>query len=107
LRPIAVTSAKRYPQFAETPTIAELGIPGFDAEAWWGLLAPAKTPRDIIDRMNTAMAKALREPAVEQSLRDQGLQYELSTPKAFGAFLDVAIARWAKVIKDNKIVVGE
>jgi tripartite-type tricarboxylate transporter receptor subunit TctC len=107
LRPIAVTSVTRYPQLPDTPTIAEVGIPGFDAEAWWGLLAPAKTPRDIIDRMNAAMAKALREPAVEQSLKDQGLQYELSTPKAFGAFLDVEIARWAKVIKDNKIVAGE
>jgi tripartite-type tricarboxylate transporter receptor subunit TctC len=107
LRPIAVTSAARYPQLPDTPTIAEVGIPGFDAEAWWGLLAPAKTPRDIIDRMNAAMAKALREPAVEQSLKDQGLQYELSTPKAFGTFLEVEIARWAKVIKDNKIVAGE
>src|SRR5258707_1003359 len=103
LRPLALTSARRYSQLPDTPTMAEVGISGFDAEAWWGLLAPAKTPRDTIARMNAAMTKALREPAVEKSLSDQGLEYELSSPKAFGEFLEAEIARWAKVIKDNKI----
>jgi tripartite-type tricarboxylate transporter receptor subunit TctC len=107
LRPIAVTSAKRYAKLPDTPAIAELGITGFDAEAWWGLLAPAKTPSDIVVRMNVAMAKALREPAVERSLNDQGLEYQLSSPKAFGEFIEGEIVRWAKVIKDNKIVAGE
>jgi len=107
LRPVAVTSAQRYPQLADTPTIAQLGIVGFDAEAWWGLLAPAKTPSDIIMRMNAAMAKALREPAVERSLHDQGIEYRLSSPKEFGDFIEGEIVRWAKVIKDNKIVAGE
>jgi tripartite-type tricarboxylate transporter receptor subunit TctC len=107
LRPLAVTSGRRYAQLPDTPAVSELGIPGFDAEAWWGLLAPARTPKDIIVRMNAAMAKALREPAVEKSLADQGLEYELSQPNAFGRFLAAEIARWAKVIKDNKIVAGE
>jgi tripartite-type tricarboxylate transporter receptor subunit TctC len=107
LRPIAVTSAKRYAKLPDTPAIAELGITGFDAEAWWGLLAPAKTPSDIVVRMNVAMAKALREPAVERSLNEQGLEYQLSSPKAFGEFIEGEIVRWAKVIKDNKIVAGE
>jgi tripartite-type tricarboxylate transporter receptor subunit TctC len=107
LRPIGVTSAKRYAKLPDTRTIAELGITGFDAEAWWGLLAPAKTPSDIVVRMNVAMAKALREPAVERSLNDQGLEYQLSSPKAFGEFIEGEIVRWAKVIKDNKIVAGE
>jgi tripartite-type tricarboxylate transporter receptor subunit TctC len=107
LRPIGVTSAKRYVKLPDTRTIAELGITGFDAEAWWGLLAPAKTPSDIVVRMNVAMAKALREPAVERSLNDQGLEYQLSSPKAFGEFIEGEIVRWAKVIKDNKIVAGE
>jgi len=107
LHPIAVTSAKRYVQLPDTPTIAELGITGFDAEAWWGLLAPAKTPSDIVMRMNTAMAKALREPAVERSLNDQGLEYQLSSPKEFREFIEGEIVRWAKVIKDNKIVAGD
>ena len=102
-----MTSAKRYAQLPDTPTIAQLGIVGFDAEAWWGLLAPAKTPSDIIMRMNAAMAKALREPAVERSLHDQGIEYRLSSPKEFGDFIEGEIVRWAKVIKDNKIVAGE
>ena len=58
-------------------------------------------------RMNAAMAKALREPAVERSLNDQGIEYQLSSPKEFGAFIEAEIVRWAKVIKDNKIVAGE
>ncbi len=107
LHPIAVTSAKRYVKLPDTPAIAELGLTGFDAEAWWGLLAPAKTPSDIVMRMNAAMAKALREPAVERSLNDQGIEYQLSSPKEFGAFIEAEIVRWAKVIKDNKIVAGE
>jgi tripartite-type tricarboxylate transporter receptor subunit TctC len=107
LRPVALTSARRYAQLPDTPTMAEVGISGFDAEAWWGLLAPAKTPREIIARMNAAMTKALREPAVERGLNDQGLEYELSSPKAFGEFLQAEIVRWAKVIRDNRIVAGE
>jgi tripartite-type tricarboxylate transporter receptor subunit TctC len=107
LRPVAVTSLNRYLQLPDTPTVSELGVPAFDAEAWWGLLAPAKTPSEIIARMNVAMTKALREPAIEQALREQGLEYELSSPRMFGEFLAAEIARWAKVIKDNKIVAGE
>ena len=74
LHPVAVTSAKRYVKLPDTTTIAELGIAGFDAEAWWGLLAPAKTPNDVIVRMNAAMAKALRDPLVERSLNDHSDQ---------------------------------
>lgn len=107
LRPLALTSAKRSAQLPDTPTIGELGIPGFDAEAWWGLLAPAKTPTRIVARMNSAMVEALQEPTVKQSLSDQGLVYQLSSPEAFGSFLEGEIARWAKVVKDNKIVLGE
>jgi tripartite-type tricarboxylate transporter receptor subunit TctC len=84
-----------------------LGVAGIDAEAWWGMLAPAKTPAEIVSRMNFAMAKALQEPAVRQSLSDQGIVYRLSTPEAFGEFLAGEIARWAKVIKDNKIVAAD
>jgi tripartite-type tricarboxylate transporter receptor subunit TctC len=107
LRPLAVTSPRRYAQLPDTPTVSELGVAGIDAEAWWGMLAPAKTPAEIVSRMNFAMAKALQEPAVRQSLSDQGIVYRLSTPEAFGEFLAGEIARWAKVIKDNKIVAAD
>jgi tripartite-type tricarboxylate transporter receptor subunit TctC len=107
LRPLAVTSAKRYAQVPDTPTIAEVSVPGFDAEAWWGFLAPAKTSSTIIARMNAALGKALQDPVVRKSLSEQGLEYELSTPDAFGRFLENEISRWAKVVRDNKIVAGD
>ena len=107
LRPLAVTSPKRYAQLPDTPAVAEISVPGFDAHAWWGFLAPAKTSSVIIGRMNAALGKALQDPAVRQSLSEQGVEYELSTPEAFGRFLESEIPRWAKVVRDNKIVAGD
>ena len=106
LRPLAVTSANRFPQLPDTPTLRESGIP-VDAESWWGILAPAKTPSEIIARMHAAMSKALQEPAVQRSLSEQGVILRVSTPEAFGTFIDSEITRWATVVKDNKIVAGD
>jgi tripartite-type tricarboxylate transporter receptor subunit TctC len=105
LRALAVTSAKRATQFPDTPTVSELRIPGFDSVSWWGLLAPAKTPPEIVARMNTAMADALNEPQVKQNLSEQGVDYRLSSPDAFGSFIESEVTRWDKVVKDNNIVV--
>jgi tripartite-type tricarboxylate transporter receptor subunit TctC len=107
LRPLAVTSIARAAQLPDTPTMSELGVTAFDAEAWWGMLAPAKTSPDIIARMHAAMAEALQEPLVKQSLSEQGIDYRVSSPEAFGSFLEAEIKRWAKVVRDNKIVLGE
>jgi tripartite-type tricarboxylate transporter receptor subunit TctC len=107
LTALAVTSAKRAAQLPDTPTVSELRIAGFDAEAWWGLLAPAKTPPEIIARMNVAMVDALQNPMVKQSLSEQGIDYRLSSPDAFGRFVESEIVRWAKVVKDNSIVVKD
>ena len=107
LTALAVTSAKRAAQLPDTPTVSELRIAGFDAEAWWGLLAPAKTPPEIIARMNVAMVDALQDPMVKQSLSEQGIDYRLSSPDAFGRFVESEIVRWAKVVKDNSIVVKD
>jgi tripartite-type tricarboxylate transporter receptor subunit TctC len=71
------------------------------------MLAPAKTPREIISRLHGLLTTALEEPAVKQSLSEQGLIYRLSSPEEFGAFLASEIARWAKVIKENKIAVAD
>jgi tripartite-type tricarboxylate transporter receptor subunit TctC len=105
LRPLAVTSAQRATQLPDTPTVSELRIPGFDSVSWWGLLAPAKTPPEIIARMNAAMADALNEPMVKQNLSEQGVDYRLSSPEVFGKFIENEVTRWAKVVKDNNIVV--
>jgi tripartite-type tricarboxylate transporter receptor subunit TctC len=107
LRPLVVTSAQRYPRLPDTPTLSELGMTGVDADSWWGMLAPARTPAEIISRMNEAMAKALREPVVQQGLSEQGVIYRLSTPEAFGTFIEDEIARWAAVIKENKVVASD
>jgi tripartite-type tricarboxylate transporter receptor subunit TctC len=107
LRPLAVTSATRHPTLPDTPTIAELGLAGFDAESWWGMLAPAKTPPDIIARMHDAVVKALQDPTVKANLSEQGVDYVLSSPPELQTFIAAEIARWAQVIKENKIVLGE
>ena len=83
------------------------GVPGFDAVSWWGLLAPAKTPPEIVARMNAAMVEALNDPMVKQSLSEQGVDYRLSSPDEFGRFVENEVKRWAKVVKDNNIVVKE
>jgi tripartite-type tricarboxylate transporter receptor subunit TctC len=107
LRPLAVTSAARAAQLPGTSTISELGLTGFGAESWWGMLAPAKTPPDIIDRTNSAMAEVLQAPVVKETLTEQGVDYRLSSPADFGSFVEGEIKRWAKVVKDNKIVLGD
>jgi tripartite-type tricarboxylate transporter receptor subunit TctC len=107
LVPLAVTSPQRADQLPDTPTIAEKAVPGYDAEAWWGMLAPARTPPEIIERMREAMAKALNEPSVKASLGEQGLSYTLSSAEQFGSFVEGEIAKWGKVVKDNKIDAGQ
>jgi tripartite-type tricarboxylate transporter receptor subunit TctC len=106
LRPLAATSAKRIAQLPDTPTVSDQ-VAGFDAVAWWGLLAPAKTPPEIVARMNAAMAEALNDPAVKQNLSEQGVDYRLSAPDEFGRFVENEVMRWAKVVKDNNIVVKD
>jgi tripartite-type tricarboxylate transporter receptor subunit TctC len=107
LRALAVTSEERYSGLPEARTLSELGITGVDADSWWGMLAPAKTPREIISRMNGAMMRALQEPVVQQGLSEQGIVYRLSTPETFSTFIKAEIARWAAVIKENKIAASE
>jgi tripartite-type tricarboxylate transporter receptor subunit TctC len=106
LRALAVTSTARYPQLPDIPTVSELGLE-IDAQSWWGMLAPAKTPPDIIARMHQALTKALEVETVRQSLSEQGVIYRLSSPEELGRFVEAEIARWAKVVKDNRIVATE
>ncbi len=101
---LAVTSPERHPQYPDTPTIAELGVPGFQANAWWGLLVPAKTPPEIVKRLNEAFTASFSDEGVKKTLVDEaGIMLELSSPEAFGKFLEAEVARWAKVVKDNNI----
>ena len=99
VRAIAVTSAKRSPVLPEVPTVAESGVPGYEAIAWQGLVAPAGTPRPVIARVNAEFVKALKLPDVVAKLNDQGLETVASTPEWFAQYIKTEIAKWSKVIK--------
>lgn len=106
LRPLAVTSAQRFPQLPDVPTLAEQGVGDSGTESWWGLLAPTGTPAPILARMHAEVAKALKLPALQERLVAQGLIIRASSPEEFGKFLAVEIERWGKVVRDNKISSG-
>ena len=103
LRPLAVTSKKRSPDLPSVPTIEELGYPGFEAPSWWALLAPAKTPADVVKKMNEALNKVLKNPEVAKKLDAQGIDIIGGTPESAKAFIDNQITTWAKVVKENNV----
>ena len=107
VRPLAVTSAKRTPQLPNVPTMAEQGYPGFDVSAWWGVLAPAHTPKPIIDRMHTELVKVLSQAAVRDKLTQQGMEIVAGGPDVLARFVAGEIDRWGKIVKDNNIKAGE
>jgi tripartite-type tricarboxylate transporter receptor subunit TctC len=107
LVPLAVTTAARDPVLPNVPTVAQAGIAGFEATAWWGVLAPAKTPAPIIARMNDELAKLLRDPQIRERLGGQGMNIVASNPETFAKFIDDQAAKWAKVVKEHGIRAGD
>ena len=103
MRPLAVTSPKRSPDLPNVPTIAESGYPGFEAPAWWAVLAPAKTPPDILKRMNDALNSILKSPDIAKKLDAQGIDVVGGSADAARVFIDKQMDIWAKVVKDNGI----
>jgi tripartite-type tricarboxylate transporter receptor subunit TctC len=99
LRAIAVTSAKRSPAAPDVPTIAESGVPGYEAVAWFGVLAPAGTPPAIVNKLNAEIVKVLKSPDVAQRLASQGAEPVSNTPEEFSAYIKTEMVKWAKVIK--------
>ncbi len=99
LRLMAVGTAKRLTQFPAVPTIAESGVPGYDATQWYGVLAPAGTPRDIVMKLNAEMKKALALPDVREKLAADGTVPVGNTPEEFAAHIKAEIARWAPVVR--------
>jgi tripartite-type tricarboxylate transporter receptor subunit TctC len=99
LRPLAVTSSKRAPAEPEIPTVAESGVPGFDVTAWYGVSAPAKTPRPIIDKLNAEFVRAVKSPDLRERLIAQGANPAGNTPEQYAAFVQNEITKWARVIK--------
>ena len=103
LRALVVTTSKRAANLPDVPTVAESGFAGFDAPAWWAVLAPAKTPPEIVKRLNDEINLALKIPDVAAKLAAQGIEIRSGTPDAARSFIDAQIDLWAKVVKDNGI----
>jgi len=101
--PLVITTAKRSPELPNVPTVAESGFPGFNAPAWWGLLAPGKTPPAIVKAMNVALNKALKNPAVSDKFKAQGIQIVGGSPEVLGDFVGKQIAIWGKFVIENNI----
>lgn len=103
LRALAVTTSQRSANLPEVPTLAESGFAGFDAPAWWAVLAPAKTPADIVKRLNEEINAALKQPEVADKLAAQGIVTHIGTPAAAQAFIENQVDTWAKIVKANDI----
>jgi tripartite-type tricarboxylate transporter receptor subunit TctC len=100
LRALAVTSPQRVPTAPAIPTVAESGLPGYEANTWFGLFAPAATPHDIVAKLSAESASALNVPEVKERMAAQGLFVIANPPEQFTQFLRVEIPRWQKVVKD-------
>jgi tripartite-type tricarboxylate transporter receptor subunit TctC len=103
VRALAVTTTTRSPSQPNLPTIAESGLPGYDANTWGGILAPAGTPKDVVARLNAEINKALALPDVAQQLATEGATPVPGTPQAFGDLIRREIPRWAEVVKAGNV----
>ena len=103
LRALATTSVKRLAALPDVPTMAEQGVPDFVSGTWAGIIAPAGTPKEIVDRVSAEAKKALADPAMKDKLAEQGIVAVGSTPEEFRAFVAEEISRWNKVITDAGI----
>jgi tripartite-type tricarboxylate transporter receptor subunit TctC len=105
LRALAVTSAERSPAFPQLPTVAEAGVPGYAAESWYGLFAPARTPKDVIDRLNKSAASAVQSEVFKRLGVNEGLVMVARPPEELGRYFRGEEERWRKVIQDAGIKV--
>ena len=101
LKALAMTATKRSPLLPDVPTVAESGVPGYELSGWTGLLAPAGTPKDVVEKLQRESSKVLKQPDVASQLEVVGAEPVGSTPQEFAAFLQSEISRWEKVIKQS------
>lgn len=99
----AVTSPQRLPMLPDVPTVAEAGLPDYDSTGWFGLVAPAGTPPAIVERLNAAFGAALRDKAIQATMRDMGMEPVPGSSKAFGSYIRSETEKWARVIRDANI----
>ena len=103
LKILAVGSAKRLAAVPEVPTVAESGYPGFESSQWFGLIAPAKTPASIVDRLNKEALKALASPAVQRRLEEDSSTAAAMGPREFATFIESEQKRWGAVVRGAKL----
>ncbi len=104
LRALAITGDKRSHVMPEVPTLAEQGFPGFSSFDWWSIVAPAGTPKPIIDKLNSELAKALNQPDLRKQLTETlGMDLVVSTPEALQRFMTSEVERWGRVVKANNV----
>ena len=101
LRPLAVTTVARSPAFPEVPTMQESGVPGYEVTTWYGLWAPAGTPREIVTKLQTEVAKAMLRQEIKDAWAAQGSSPGGNTPEQFTVFIRGEVVKWAKVAKDS------
>ena len=103
LKALAVTTSKRVPQLPDVPTMQEAGVTGYEGSVWLALLAPANTPREIVNKLNSELAKVMAQPDTIKALNDAGVEPSLSTPEALQAYMVQEMDRWGKVVKSANI----
>ena len=103
LRALGYASLQRSSVLPEVPTVAESGLPGFEAGAWYGLLAPGATPRPIVERLNSEIVRILRLPEIQQKLRGEGYELPADTPEQFAAVIRAELVKWAPIVRDAKL----
>ena len=104
LRPLAVTTATRFPQLPDVPTVSESGLPGFDVDIWYGLLAPAKTPPAIVKKLSDDLARVMADPDLQTKLRERGLEPAFLDSQKTGDLMKRDVGRWREVIGNLKLV---
>jgi tripartite-type tricarboxylate transporter receptor subunit TctC len=106
IRALAVTSTKRLAVLPDVPTMIEAGVPGFESYNWQGVIVPARTPREIVDRLNRELNLILSTPAMRELINADGSQPGGGTPEAFGEFIRTETEKWGKVVREARIVAG-
>jgi len=103
MKALVVTAKARHPQLPDVPSAPEAGMPDLVVTSWQALAAPAKTPKDVVARLNGAMVKALRSPEVAERMKQIGFDVVASTPEEFGRFMQEEVERWTRVVQRGGI----
>ena len=106
LKALGVSTAKRYAELPDVPSIAEAGVPGYDATIWLGLLAPPGTPRDVVMKINAEITRVLSNPEAKKLMASAGVDVATSTPEEFARLMQVELDRWGKVVKETGATVN-